>query len=212
MPRVATEEMGMIDGTVIANYLASAIEGAGDRWLDHSLDQGLAALSQAVIRKLGRAPVDDLAENPDSVRTRQRVAAAIERAADVDERFERELTDLRNQLDRARRQTTVAHTGRGGRTVLRGTGDGHTAAGNIWIYDHYAPPPDDLSGAPSWTKACLWIGGAIAAFGWAIMMIGIAQHTSQSTPGAGFAIFALGGFIMAAGELGARTSRPKHRR
>ncbi len=212
MPRVATEEMGMIDGTMIANYLASAIEGAGDRFVDNSLDQGLAALSQAVIRKLGRGPVDDLAANPDSIRTRQRVATAIERAADADERFERELADLRDRLDQARGHTTVTHTARGGRTVLRGTGNGHTAAGDLWVYDHYAPQPDDLSGAPSWTKACLWIGGAIAAFGWAIMMIGIAQHTSQSTPGAGFAIFALGGFIMAAGELGARTSRPTHRR
>ncbi|MBB5917744.1 hypothetical protein BJY24_006656 [Nocardia transvalensis] len=202
----------MIDGTVIANYLATAIGGAGDRLLDHSLDQGLAALSQLVVRKLGRGPIEDLTENPDSIRTRKRVAAAIEHAADTDERFERELADLRDQLDRARNQYTMTHTGRGGRTVLRGTGDGHTAAGDIWIYDHYAPQPDDLSGAPGWTKACLWIGGAIAAFGWAIMMLGIAQHTSQSTPSTGFAIFAIGGLVMAAGELGARTSPPKRRR
>ncbi len=212
MPQVAAEEMGMIDGTTIASYLASALEGAGDRWVDHSMDQGLAALTQAVTRRLGRGPVDDLAENPDSIRARQRVATAIERAAEADEQFERELAGLRDQLDRARSQTTVNHTGRGGRTVLRGTGDGHTAAGDIWIYDHYAPPPDDLSGAPAWTKICLWMGGAIAAFGWAIMMIGIAQHTSQSTPSTGFAIFAIGGLIMAAGELGARTSPPKRRR
>ncbi|RDI63692.1 hypothetical protein [Nocardia pseudobrasiliensis] len=203
----------MIDGTVIADYLVAAAGGAGSRLVDRSLDQGLTALSQAVIRRLGRGPIDDLTDHPDSIRARQRVAAAIESAAEADERFERELADLRDRIDEAGGwQYITIHTGRSGRTVVGGPGNGHTAAGNISTYDFYAPQPDDLSGAPAWTKTCLWIGGAIAALGWAIMMLGIAQHTSQSTPGTGFAIFAIGGLIMGAGELGARTSRPRRHR
>lgn len=199
----------MIDGMVIAAYLAATIGGAGSRWADRSLDQGLNALSATVTRRLGRGPVADLTENPDSIRARERVAAAIERAAAADERFARELADLRDQLDRA--QDNYTATSRDGWAVARGPGDGHIAGRDIHTYDYYAPQPDDISGAPGWTKACLWIGGAIAAFGWAIMMIGISQHTSQSTPGTGFAIFAIGGLIMAAGELGARTSPPRRR-
>ena len=84
--------------------------------MDSSLDQGLSALSQAITRRLGRGPVDDLAENPDSIRARQRVAA-VERAADADERFARELADLREQLDRASGQYTLHNSGRHARMV-----------------------------------------------------------------------------------------------
>ncbi|GAB2678608.1 hypothetical protein [Nocardia goodfellowii] len=202
----------MIDGTAIAEYLTAALGGAGDRLMNRSLDQGLSALSASVTRRLGQGPLDDLGANPDSIRTRERVATAIEEAAATDPDFERELADLRARIDRAGGEKIVARFGRDGRIVVRGDGNGHTAGGNVWAYDYYAPQPDDISGAPTWTKGCLWIGGAIAAFGWAMMLIMLSQQGAQSVPGPGFAIFAIGGLIMAAGELGARTSTPRRRR
>lgn len=201
----------VIDGMVIAGYLAGALGAAGSRWVDGQLDGLLSSLTETVRRKLGRAPLDDLAENPDSVAAHRRVAASIERAAATDAQFARELAELQNQLGRREGYNSVILTGGGSQTVA-GYGQGHTAGRDNIVSDYYAPQNDDLSGAPTWTKVCLWVGGAIAVFGWVIMMIAISQHNSPSTPGVGFAIFAAGGILMGAGELGARTSTPRRRR
>ncbi|WP_280295112.1 hypothetical protein [Nocardia abscessus] len=198
----------MIDGMAIAAYLAAAIGAASGRWVNGQLDQAFSALTDAVTRRLGRQPVDVLTQNPDSIQARRRVAEAIEREALIDEQFARELSEIRARLDRLGGQNVVAAAEQGGQVVVNN--HGQVAGRDNILTNVDVANQDDLSRAPAWAKVCLWVGGAIAAIGFALFMSALYQHNAE--PATEFAIFAIGGGLMAVGELGARTSTPRPRR
>ncbi len=200
----------MIDGMAIAAYLAAAVGGASGRWVNTQLDQAFSALTATVTRRLGRQPVEILSQNPDSIQARRRVATAIEREALIDEQFARELSEIRARLDQQDAPSVVAQLEQGGQVVVNNRGQ---VVGRDYISTNTnidVPRPDDLSRAPAWAKACIWIGGAIAAVGFALFMSALFQHNAE--PGTEFAIFAIGGGVMAVGQLGANTSTPRPRR
>src|SRR4051812_30415412 len=97
----ATEGEAMIDGGMIAGYLAAAAARGGSRLLDKTVDGALDRLAAAVGRRLGPGPSADLARDPRDPHTQDRVSRAVQGAANRDERFAQELARLQQQLDRA---------------------------------------------------------------------------------------------------------------
>jgi hypothetical protein len=91
----------MIDGGVIAAYLAAAVARGGERLVSKAVDAGLDRLSAAVVRRMGRGPDTDLARDPRSPAAQAHVGRAIESAAQRDPAFAQELAALLQQLDRS---------------------------------------------------------------------------------------------------------------
>lgn len=197
----------MFDAAAIAGYLAAALGGAGSRWVDENLDRAFGALTELVTAKLGGRAVADLARNTDSVSARARVAAALEEAAGGDPDFARDITELRARLDELSGRVTIDGQNTFGQLVIgSGTNIGRDNTVTT-ITTNGAPHPDDISAAPMWTKACLWVGGFIAVIGWFMGMAAISTQSSHQDFTSGFAVFAIGGVVIAVGELGARTTR-----
>lgn len=90
----------MIDGGVIAAYLAVAVARGGRRSLDRTVDGALDRLTDGVARRLGPRPAAELAKNPYDGATLAEVTRAIDAVARHDSRFGRELARLRRQLDK----------------------------------------------------------------------------------------------------------------
>jgi hypothetical protein len=90
----------MVDGGVIAAYLAAGVARGGRRLLDRVVDGTLDRLTDSVARRLGPRPAADLAKNPYDGTTLAEVTRAIDAVARYDARFARELAGLRRQLDK----------------------------------------------------------------------------------------------------------------
>ncbi|MGW4532182.1 hypothetical protein ACWEOI_14650 [Nocardia sp. NPDC004340] len=204
----------MIEVSAIVAYLAGAAGLAGGRWVDKHFDLALTALTDAVIRKIGRQSVSQLRENPDSVRARNQVADAITREAATDEKFAQELSDIQRRLDSLDGRSWIAHIDNSTHTVSQtvhtgfavGRDNHQTVNNNVDI-----PDPDDLSRAPHWTRVLIWIGYIIGFSGFFFMMASMNHSGTDSDRQTGFAIFAVGAVIVAFAQLGAQTSKPRRR-
>ncbi|TWF77495.1 hypothetical protein FHX44_113405 [Pseudonocardia hierapolitana] len=109
----------MIDGGVIAAYLAVAVTRGEQRLLGRVVDTALDRLFDSVARRLGPRRAADLARNPYDSAILAEVAGAIDAAARRDAGFARELAALLAQLeshggrhlvDQIRAQTTPEST------------------------------------------------------------------------------------------------------
>ncbi|MGY5281728.1 hypothetical protein [Nocardia gipuzkoensis] len=200
----------MIDGMVVATYVAAALGATGGRAADRSLDQGLTALTGAVTRGLGRRALDDLDQNPHSMAARRRLADQIERAAAADAEFAGELAALQATLGRLN-GGTVINTATYGSRIVTGS-RGITAGGSIHNTTYDIASDEDLSRAPSWAKALLWIGLMFVGIGFVGGLIGMSQGASVSGQFNLLPFFLIGGILMTFAELGARTSTPRRRR
>ncbi|MHA6622768.1 hypothetical protein [Pseudonocardia sp. DLS-67] len=133
----------MIDGGVIAAYLAVAVGRGGRRSLDRVVDGALDRLTDGVARRLGPRPAAELAKDPYDGATLAEVTRAIDAVARHDSRFGRELGRLRRQLDKhggwrlvnqVRARTGVQVSGRGivaGRDVT--ANDPHPGQVLAWV-------------------------------------------------------------------------------
>ncbi|MEU6831689.1 hypothetical protein ABZ894_23820 [Nocardia beijingensis] len=200
----------MIDGMAVATYLAAALGAAGGRAVDRSMDQGLTALTGVVTRRLGRRALDDLDRNPRSMAARRQLADQIERAASADAEFARELAALHATLGRPN-GATVINTATHGSRIVTG-GKGLTAGGSIHNTTYDIASDEDLSRAPIWSKALLWIGLVFVGIGFVGGLIGMSQGASVSGQFNLLPFFLIGGVLMTFAELGARTSTPRRRR
>ncbi|MFE9325810.1 hypothetical protein ACIHDR_30075 [Nocardia sp. NPDC052278] len=200
----------MIDGMGVATYVAAALGAIDGRAVDRSLDQGLTALTGTVTRRLGRRALDDLDRNPHSMAARRQLADQIERAASADAEFARELVALQATLDRLN-GGTVINTATHGSRIVTGS-KGITAGGSIHNTTYDIASDEDLSRAPIWTKALLWIGLVFVGIGFAGGLIGMSQGGSVSEQFNLLPFFLIGGVLMTFAELGARTSTPRRRR
>ncbi|UGT44357.1 MRP8 family protein [Nocardia yamanashiensis] len=204
----------MIEVPAIVAYLAGAAGLAGGRWIDRNFDRALEALTDAVIRKIGGQPVSQLRDNPDSVRARNQVADAITREAATDEKFAQELAEIQRKLDNLDGRAWIARFDNSTHIVTQSVGTG-LAVGNDYTHNVNTtvdvPGSDDLSRAPAWTRTLLWIGYAIAFFGFFVMIAAMNHGPSDTSAQTGFAIFATGGVLIAFAQLGAQTSKPRRR-
>ncbi|MFI2284637.1 hypothetical protein [Nocardia beijingensis] len=200
----------MIDGMAVATYLAAALGATGGQAVDRSVDQGLTALTGVVTRRLGRRALDDLDRNPHSMAARRQLADQIERAASADAEFARELVALQATLDRPN-GATVINTATHGSRIVTG-GKGLTAGGSIHNTTYDIASDEDLSRAPIWSKALLWIGLVFVGIGFVGGLIGMSQGASVSGQFNLLPFFVIGGVLMTFAELGAKTSTPRRRR
>ncbi|MGW4090738.1 hypothetical protein [Nocardia sp. NPDC004750] len=200
----------MIDGMAVATYLAAALGATGGRTVDRSVDQGLTALTGVVTRRLGRRALDDLDRNPRSMAARRQLADQIERAASADAEFTRELAALQATLGRMN-GATVINTATHGSRIVTG-GKGLTAGGSIHNTTYDIASDEDLSRAPIWSKALLWIGLVFVGIGFVGGLIGMSGGASVSGQFNLLPFFLIGGVLMTFAELGARTSTPRRRR
>jgi hypothetical protein len=202
-----------IDGGLIVGYLTAALLRAGQRWGDRALDSLLNRLVQLVATRMGRGPLDRLAQNPRDPTAQREVGLTIDGAIGVDRTFARQLADLVAKLDQA-----------GGRQLVNQV----YAQMNVQAFDHgiavggdfnyfNAPDPSDLSTAPAWVKFCIVLGAATAVAG--IFIFGYTLFTDMpdlndpdfgETPSGiplGFGVFFAGFVILGIGAIGRAMSK-----
>jgi hypothetical protein len=169
----------VIDGGVVAGYLAVLLGGAAKRFVDGRIDGGLTALYDRVVRRLGGAVVRDLRQNPDDVDAQHRVARAVENIAAVDRRFAGELAAIVDRLDRAGGRQFVnqvqAHTN------IQAWGDQAVHGGVInKSWSRSAEHPSNYSGAPAWVKVITALGAVLLFGGLGLLAVEIVTTLSAA--------------------------------
>lgn len=160
----------MIDGGLIAGYLAAAVARGGARLLDRTVDGALDRLSASVASRLGPRPNADLARDPSDPHIHDRVGRAVEDAARRDQRFAHDLAELQRQLDRAGARYLVNQVRAGINAQAFGDGDVHVGdyyEGHRYSNDY--DPGDELviGRGPGRVLAALGLLVALAGFaGW----------------------------------------------
>ena len=195
----------MIDGGIIAGYLAAAVARGGKRLLDTAVNSALDRLAGVVSSRLGTKVVANLEERPSDPQAQQDVSAAIQAAADRDAGFARELATLQRQLDEAGARPLINEV----RSV--GINAQLFAPGQIHIGDHYESnysndydPGDEIiiGQGPGRVLAVLGLLIGLAGFGGWIYFIftgfggGDDFLEFELLPGVPFAPVAFGAFVV----------------
>lgn len=212
----------MIDGGVIAGYLALAIGRGVGRFVDRGLDAALDALADRVKKKMGLGPAADLRPDPHDPRVHDKIAGAIARRAAADPRFDRDLAMLQRRLDQAGgraalRQFWSNSVGemRGGNLFQAQQHYGDQVVGNVYRNSIDVPLESDFSGAPGWVKATLWLGMIVSLTGFALFAVtlfGSFGDAPGEPPdfhqlGVAGGVFFAGLVVLAVSQLGKSTSR-----
>lgn len=169
----------MIEGGVVAAYLAALLGGAAKRFVDGRIDGGLKSLYDRVTNRLGGGVVRDLRDNPNDASTQNRVARAVENVAAVDRRFAEDIAAIVDQLDRAGGRSFVnsiqAHT-----VIQNQGGDQATHGGVIHKTSmRSSRHPSDYSGAPVWVKVVTALGAVLALGGMVLLVVDVATVMSS---------------------------------
>lgn len=159
----------MIDGGVIAAYLAAAAARGGRRLVDRAIDGALDRLTDSVARRLGPRPGADLARDPYDSATLAEVSRAIDGVARRDVGFARELTALRHQLDSLGGVHLVNQVQ--ARSNVQAFG-GNAAGRDYYEGDRYETtndydPGDELVSGQGPGRALAWVGLLVALGGFA---------------------------------------------
>lgn len=169
----------MIDGGVIAGYLALAAARGVDRFVNGRIDSILAALANRVARKMGLGPAADLRPDPTDTQVQKKIARAVVSRSQSDPQFARDLRALQDQLDRE-----------GGRPLLQQFWN--NSVNQAFVTNSLPPPASSGSPPPAksrWYSASWWTGvGGVAAL--VATLIGFAawwfpQSPDSSPPAAG---------------------------
>ena len=160
----------MIDGGVVAAYLAAAVARGGERLLGRVVDGALDRLADSVARRLGPRPAEDLTKNPYDAAALDRVSRAIDAAAQRDAGFAHELAAIREQLDRGGGGLLVNQVR--ARVNVQAFGGGNAAGRDYYEGDHYETtddydPGDELVAGRGPGRALAWLGLLIALSGFA---------------------------------------------
>lgn len=159
----------MIEGGVIAAYLAAAVARGGRRLLDRAVDGGLDRLADSVARRLGPRPAADLARDPYDSATLAEVSRAVDAVARRDTAFARELVALRRQLDSLGGVHLVNQVQ--ARSNVQAFG-GNAAGRDYYEGDRYETtndydPGDELVSGRGAGRALAWVGLLVALAGFA---------------------------------------------
>jgi len=140
----------MIDGGVLAGYLAVAATRATGRVFDKAVDGLFDRLAQRVAQRLGGQAVAAISANPGDRQQQRQVGQGIETVAKVDSQFAAELAQLQDRLDRlvGRQLINTVHA----ETNIQAFG-GNAYGGHH--YEYNVPDPTDYSKAPSWVRVLL---------------------------------------------------------
>ena len=215
----AAEGGAVIDGGLIAGYLAAAVARGGARLLDKTVDGALDRLSAAVATRLGPRPSADLARDPSDPHTQDRVGRAVQGAASRDERFAHDLARLQQQLDRAGARYLVNQVRAGINAQAFGDGDVHVGdyfEGNRYSNDY--DPGDELviGQGPGRVLAALGLLVALAGFaGWMFIIFTAfggemdGPLDLELAPGVPLAPVAFGAFLVGGLLYGLRTTMSK---
>lgn len=158
----------MIDGGVVAAYLAAAVARGGERLLGATIDSALDRLSASVARRLGQRPNGELTRAPTDAGALERVGRALEAAAHRDERFARELAVVQDQLDRAGASYLVNEVR--ARVNVQAFGGGNAHVGDYYEGDRYVDdydPGDELVAGRGVGRWVAWAGLLMALSGFA---------------------------------------------
>jgi hypothetical protein len=216
----------VIDGGVIAAYLAAAVARGGGRLLDGAVDGTLDRLADSVARRLGPRPAADLARNPYDSATLAEVSRTIDAVARRDAGFARELAALRRQLD--------SHGGRllvnqvRARTDVQAFGGGNAAGRDYFEGDRYETtndydPCDELVSDQGTGRALAWVGLLIALGGFSGWMCVIFSGFDSGLSGpldlelvdgvllapAAFCAFLAGGLVYGLGTAISKAARKR---
>jgi hypothetical protein len=216
----------VIDGGVIAAYLAAAVARGGGRMLDRAVDGALDRLTDSVARRLGPRPAADLARSPNDSATLAEVSRAINTVARRDAGFVRELTALRQKLD--------SHGGRQlvnqvrARTNVQAFGGGNAAGRDYYEGDNHETtndydPGDELVAGQGAGRVLAWVGLLVALGGFAGWMYLIFTGFGGDLSGpldlelvdgvplapAAFGAFLVGGLMYGLGAAMSKTARKR---
>lgn len=217
----------MIDGGVIAAYLAAAVARGGERLVSKAVDAGLDRLSAAVARRMGRGPDTDLARDPRSPAVQAHVGRAIESAAQRDPAFAQELAALLQQLDRVGGRRLInnvrAHVN------VQAFDGGYAHFGDYYEGDSYSndyDPGDEIVAGRGIGRFVAIIGllVAMAGFvgfasviygGFASDGVGYSPLDLEVLPGipmlpVGFLAFLIGGIVYGLGTSASKAARKRH--
>jgi hypothetical protein len=202
----------MIDGAVLAGYLAVAATRAAGRVFDKTVDALFDRLAQHVAQRLGWQAVGSINDNPGDVKLQRRVGQGIDAVARVDSQFAAELARTQDRLDQlvGRQLINVVNA----QTNVQAFGGGSAYGGHHFEYN--VPDPTDYSGAPAWVKVLIVAGLGIALVGFGMAFVGILRFiggASDPTPAnlgtaiPGFGLFFVGLVVLAIANLGRSLSR-----
>lgn len=198
----------MIDGQVLAGYLAVGATRVAGRVFDRSVDETFDQLAQHVAQRLGWQEVESINSNPGDPRVQRQLGQSIDAVARVDSQFAAELARLQARLDR--------EVGRQRITAVRGQcvtqAFGSCGVDGERHYEFRLPERATLPSAPVWVQLLLVVGVGVVLVGLGIALIGLvgfmatAAGSSSSgqldQPGLGMALHGLsvlsGGLVLLA--------------
>jgi hypothetical protein len=180
----------MIDGGVISGYLALAVARGVDRFVSNKIDAILVALENRVKAAMGVGPSRDLRADPTDPQVQNMVARAIERRAQRDTTFARDLASLRDRLDREGGRPLLRQVWTGG-PVSVGHGNsvqaqyagGDVAGGNI--NKTHVRHPSEMYDKPVLVRAGYWISGILALVGFGLLFYSFFKVFSAGEPARG---------------------------
>jgi hypothetical protein len=202
----ASEGEAVIDGGLIAGFLAAAAARGGARLLDRTVDAALDRLAAVVASKLGPRPSADLARDPRNPNTLDAVSRAVQGEASRDPRFEHELARLQQQLDRPDVRYLVNQVQAG--VNVQAFDHGRVHVGDYYEGDHHSNdynPADELFIGRGVGRMIALLGllVALAGFaGWAYFIFsGFGGEMRnpfdlELVPGVPFAPVAFGAFLV----------------
>ncbi len=194
----------MFDGGVIVAYLAAHAMKGAHKLADAAIDGLLNRLADAVRKRLGPGPEDDLRAEPQDPKRRDHVRGALEQAGRRDPEFATVLADLQDALDHHNGRELLnqlsapggsitqfigggvsTHGSTGAGSVNVGGGLGSGAVINTGVYAPYHDP-SDMSGAPLWIKVTMGIGSVLCVAGLGLFFLVLfGDHPDPGEPGFG---------------------------
>jgi len=198
----------MIDGVVLAGYLAVAATRTTGRVFDEDVDALLDRLSKRVEERLGGRAVADVELHPGDTDRRLRLGRGIDAVARTDPQLAREFVSLQDELDR-----------KVGRQLIDALLPATIPTTDDATPDAVTPSIVDGPTAPRWIRALVVAGVLVCLVGFAMALVGlIGVIGSMSTalgkdpaPGdtptlgtalPGFGVFFVGVAIIVAGNVG----------
>ncbi len=202
----------MIDGGILAGYLAAAPAVAGRRVVGRAADLLFEKLRAAASATAGPAIAAQVEENPTDGAAQARVGRALEDAARQNPLVARELEALLADLDREVGRSVIVNEVFA-RTDAQAFGRGHAALGDYQHIDGVGT--SDFARTPSWVRLALVVGPLLALVGIAIGVAGFARELGRGAfaapPALGVALFFLGFVLTLVASLGKTTMRPRSR-
>jgi hypothetical protein len=209
----------MIDGGVLAGYLAVAATRVTGRVFDQTVDRLFDRLAEHVAQRLGWQTVESISSDPGSPQQQARVGQRIDAAARGDAQFAAELVRLQDRLDQLVGRQTITTVN--ARPNVQAFGEDAYGGDHHEAHEVTVPDPTDYSKAPAWVTRMIVVGLAIALVGFGMAFAGIlgfmggVANTSPTNPPdlagmlAGFGVFLVGLVVLVVANVGRALARKR---